>query len=67
MTKPEYSIQGVKLVEMFHANGLSISYDRVLEISAEPGDAVVAESGYDKWRTSDGEAEGCYMAMRGLQ
>jgi len=23
--------------------------------------------GYDKWRTSDGEAEGCYMAMRGLQ
>ena len=31
-----------KLVEMLHANGLSISYDRVLEISAELGDAVVA-------------------------
>ena len=32
-----------KLVEMLHANGLSISYDRVLEISAELGDAVVAK------------------------
>jgi len=32
-----------KLVEMLHANGLSISYDRVLEIFAELGDAVVAK------------------------
>jgi len=32
-----------KLVEMLHANGFSISYDRVLEISAELGDAVVAK------------------------
>ena len=23
--------------------------------------------GYDKWRTSEGEAEGCKMAMWGLQ
>jgi len=22
---------------------------------------------YDKWRTSEGDAEGCKMAMRGLQ
>ena len=32
-----------KPVEMLHANGLSISYDRVLEISAELGDAVVSK------------------------
>ena len=32
-----------KLIEMFHANGLSISYNRVLQISAELGDAVVSK------------------------
>ena len=32
-----------KLIEMLHANGLSISYDHVLEISAELGDAVVSK------------------------
>ena len=31
-----------KLVHMLNTNGLSISYDRVLEISAELGDAVVS-------------------------
>ena len=29
------------LIEMLHDNGISISYDRVLEISAQLGDAVV--------------------------
>ena len=28
---------------MLHENGLSISYDRVLEISAQLGEAVVAQ------------------------
>ena len=32
-----------KLIEMLRENGLSISYDRVMEISAELGDAVVAK------------------------
>ena len=32
-----------QLIDMLHANGLSISYDRVLEISAQLGEAVVAQ------------------------
>ena len=32
-----------KLVQMLYANGLSISYGRVLEISAELGDAVISK------------------------
>ena len=32
-----------QIIEMLHENGLSISYDRVLEISAQPGGAVVAQ------------------------
>ena len=32
-----------KLVQMHYDNGLSILYDRVLEISAELGDAVVSK------------------------
>ena len=32
-----------QLVEMLHENGLSISYTRVLEISAQLGEAVVAQ------------------------
>ena len=31
------------LVEMLHAHGLSISYDRVLEVSAQLGDAAVSK------------------------
>lgn len=31
------------LIDMLHQNGLSISYDRVLEISAQLGEAVVAK------------------------
>ena len=32
-----------KLVEMLHEHGISISYDRVLEVSAQLGDAVVSK------------------------
>ena len=32
-----------QIIEMLHENGLSISYDRVLEISAQLGEAVVAQ------------------------
>eukprot|EP00745_Piridium_sociabile_P026549 TRINITY_DN4240_c0_g1_i3.p1 TRINITY_DN4240_c0_g1~~TRINITY_DN4240_c0_g1_i3.p1 ORF type:complete len:1496 (-),score=398.92 TRINITY_DN4240_c0_g1_i3:837-5324(-) len=32
-----------QLIEMLHENGLSISYDRVLEISTQLGEAVVAQ------------------------
>ena len=32
-----------QIVEMLHENGLSISYDRVLEISAQLGEVVVAQ------------------------
>lgn len=32
-----------KLVQMLHENGISVSYDRVLEISAELGDAALAK------------------------
>lgn len=32
-----------QLIDMLHVNGLSISYDRVLEISAQLGEAVVAQ------------------------
>lgn len=32
-----------QLIDMLHENGLSISYDRVLEISAQLGEAVVAQ------------------------
>jgi len=32
-----------QLIDMLHDNGLSISYDRVLEISAQLGEAVVAQ------------------------
>ena len=32
-----------KLIEMVHENGLSISYDRVLAISARLGESVVAQ------------------------
>ena len=35
------------LVEMLHDNGISISYDRVLEISAQLGDAVVTKYVHD--------------------
>lgn len=32
-----------QLIEMLHENGISVSYDRVLEISAQLGEAVVAQ------------------------
>ena len=32
-----------QLVEMLHENGISVSYDRVLEISAQLGEAAVAK------------------------
>jgi len=32
-----------RLVEVFHTNGLSIPYDRVMEISAKMGDAIVSK------------------------
>ena len=32
-----------QLIDMLHDNGLSITYDRVLEISAQLGEAVVAQ------------------------
>ena len=31
------------MVEMLHKNGLSISYDRVLEVSAQLGDAAISK------------------------
>ena len=31
------------LVEMLHEHGISISYDRVLEVSAQLGDAAVSK------------------------
>ena len=38
---------GRHLVEMLHDNGISISYDRVLEISAQLRDAVVTKYVHD--------------------
>ena len=32
-----------QIIEMLHENGLSASYDRVLQISAQLGEAVVAQ------------------------